>query len=690
MVILKFQAVGQILKRKDKMNIAAFTRNELYAEFELDDVWSDKAPITAQFTNCGVSVDVFLENNRCIVPWEVLQNKGILEVCLFGGDLMTTNTVSISVLATGVIGGLIPTKASPSVYSYLTEMAEKASNCNFENRDVIVGKLYFRKNSDEDYALCEMGSETGIRILNNIEKNSDWFIKLGEGKASDEIKNGIQYENTGEFIVKNKNDDIIRLTQKSGTSNIIKGNETLKIASSDGQISFDNEDAGIDYTKSQWSENFKQLNITTEKGVNIQAKDNSYFQSGEKKLVIGNDFNSVEFRTDGVAKFKNVLNAKDLQINGASVMNTIDTKISSAMDTVDIKISQAFEDFNKMTWEKVQNIVKLGFGENYFPVGTQLSCNHNDYGEIVWDVVAHNNNLDPSGNNRYSMTLLTHNVIDKFIFDTSEALYYCESGIEAGTYYFTLPQGFYENYGGGKSYYFNISNAVAEGGVIVLAWNGMEEINKIKTYNSDRKTLIEETTLTEGTEGTYLGTANGKGENINHISRVTTGSSNWRESNIRQILNSDKIYSELWLPQTKFDMPPTKKNGFMLGLEEDFKNVIGEVENITATNSIYEFDGNLNDCYMTTDKFWLPSQTEITGVTTNGISEGEQFEFYKGLTGTERIKYSSDSVATKFNLRSTSMVSCSSFFVIDQTTGGLASYGAAYGNNGLVVACTIY
>ena len=42
-----------------------------------------------------------------------------------GGDLITTNSVNISVIDTGIIGGLIPTTASPSVYKYIVEMAEK-------------------------------------------------------------------------------------------------------------------------------------------------------------------------------------------------------------------------------------------------------------------------------------------------------------------------------------------------------------------------------------------------------------------------------------------------------------------------------------------------------------------------------------------------------------------------------------
>ncbi len=121
MIILKFKVEEQTLKRIDIKNIVAQSRNELYASFELDAVWQEKEPITAQFTNSEITIDVFVEDGKCLIPWEVIQDRGILSVCLIGGDLLTTNTVDISILGTGVIGGLVPTKASPGVYSHLVD-----------------------------------------------------------------------------------------------------------------------------------------------------------------------------------------------------------------------------------------------------------------------------------------------------------------------------------------------------------------------------------------------------------------------------------------------------------------------------------------------------------------------------------------------------------------------------------------
>lgn len=682
MIKLKFEANGQQLRRVDSKNIVAFARNQLYAEFILGDEWRDKEPVAAQFKNGDNIYDVFVENGVCQIPWEVLQDRGILSVALFGGDLLTTNKVNISVLSTGVIGGLIPTASSPSVYKYITELAEEISKGNFSDRAVRVKKLYFGDETEDNYAVIDLGSETGIRILNNLVKDPDWFIKIGEGESTGEIDSGIQFESTGEFIVK-AGSDIIRLTGKGGAQNIIKGNETLRIVSDNASISFDSEDAGINYTKDSWTENFKQLDINTSKGVNIQANNNSYFQTGEKKLVLGNNFNQVEFRTDGVAKFNNTVNVKDLQIGGTSVLKTVDEKIDIAIDNYKKNIS---------VWSTVQQLVKLGLGAQLFPVGTQLKCNHSEYGEIVWDVVDHNNNLDPTGSNPYSMTLYTHDILDKVVFDGYEALYYCETQLNSGTYNFTLISGWREDEGGGKTYQFTLNNLVPAGGVIVFPWGyGVQAQNvKVSTYRTiTDSTAIETVGLAEGCDGISLGVADGTTTNMNHTHR-TSGSSNWKESAIRQYLNSSNQAGQVWTPQNKFDRAPdwaTNKNGFIYGLDSDFLTVVGEVDNTTVCNNIYESDGNTGGCYVTRDKFWLPSVTEVYNKV-NVIAEGRQFEYYAGAENDKFIKYNSSGASGFQVLRSAEADYCTNVYRVSQYGGCHSS--KAMGAMNIAVACTIY
>ena len=126
MTVLTFKVKGGCLLRTDMNRLVSYTRNNAVAKFEFNEEWAAVSPVVAQFRkNDECCYDVFVENCMCAIPWEVLEGKGTLYVSVMGGDLITTNSVNISVIDTGIIGGLIPTKASPSVYKYIVEMAEK-------------------------------------------------------------------------------------------------------------------------------------------------------------------------------------------------------------------------------------------------------------------------------------------------------------------------------------------------------------------------------------------------------------------------------------------------------------------------------------------------------------------------------------------------------------------------------------
>lgn len=125
-MVLNFSVKGNKLVRKDMKGLVAFTRNNAFAGFDFDREWADVRPVTAQFyKNEECCYDVFIENGRCEIPWEVLEGEGNLKVTVMGGDLIITNSVEIRVYESGLVGGLVPTKASPGVYGYIVEMAEE-------------------------------------------------------------------------------------------------------------------------------------------------------------------------------------------------------------------------------------------------------------------------------------------------------------------------------------------------------------------------------------------------------------------------------------------------------------------------------------------------------------------------------------------------------------------------------------
>lgn len=109
--------------------------------------------------------------------------------------------------------------------------------------------------------------------------------------------------------------------------------------------------------------------------------------------------------------------------------------------------------------------------------------------------------------------------------------------------------------------------------------------------------------------------------------RSKYGNSNWRDSNIRQWLNSSGAAGSWFSPTTDYDTAPSYAStyaGFMLGLDEDFKSVIGPVVKTTANNTVTDGGGS----YTTQDTIFIPSLTEVYGGLNNSISEGEAYTYF--------------------------------------------------------------
>lgn len=126
--MLSFNVVGTSLNRTDNNRIVEYNRGGITAEFSFNEQWEAVEPVVAQFSlNGGAAYAVRLTDNCCLVPWEVLTDEGRLEVSVQGGNLLCTNAVELMVLSSGVVGGLIPTAASPTVYTELCNKYEELS-----------------------------------------------------------------------------------------------------------------------------------------------------------------------------------------------------------------------------------------------------------------------------------------------------------------------------------------------------------------------------------------------------------------------------------------------------------------------------------------------------------------------------------------------------------------------------------
>lgn len=343
------------------------------------------------------------------------------------------------------------------------------------------------------------------------------------------------------------------------------------------------------------------------------------------------------------------------------------------------------------TWAGIQKAVRSGIAKDILPIGTQLSVNHSVYGSCLFDVVAHDylkNVNDPDG---HTMTIMQHDLFASIQFDAPEALYYAETQLAAGTYCFNVA----ETYGAWLSgtYSFTLTQAVPADGQLCISGNRETELTSLQIQSYTSRTAantIESVTITSESNGISLGTL-GEGK-LNHIQRVSYGSNNYKESAIRQFLNSSAAAGKVWTPQIKFDRPPswaTTLDGYKAGLDQDFLAVVCKVVLPCVTNSVYEAPDSTvvkNTKYTLNDEFYLASRREIFGTNESVADDSIIFPFYDGATAADRIKYR-DGSAAGWWLR-TPYVSLVSGIRVIRSDGTLYN-GNARTANGLAPACTI-
>jgi hypothetical protein len=367
---------------------------------------------------------------------------------------------------------------------------------------------------------------------------------------------------------------------------------------------------------------------------------------------------------------------------------------STQFDEMNVKLGQIAAavggQVDVSTWAGVQRAVRMGIAPNLFPVGTQMTVNHSVYGNKLWDVVAHNYFKSIHDENAYSMTLLSHDLLASLQFDSPEAFYYAESALAAGTYNFTLASA-YSSWAAG-TYQFTLANQLPAGGQLTISGYADAAMTTRKVYAFSSRTATtktEECVITSGNDGTSLGTF---GTELNHAQRVSYGSNNYKESAVRQLLNSNGAAGSFWTPQTKFDRPPSwlaSSAGFMGGLDNDFLAVVGDVVVKCSANNTYEAPDSTvtkNTAYTVSDKFCLASCKEIFGTNQDVDDSSVQFPFYTGATDADRKKYLNGSAASWW-LRTP--YSGNAYHVRVVGSSGVVNSVTAHYSYALAPACTI-
>lgn len=423
----------------------------------------------------------------------------------------------------------------------------------------------------------------------------------------------------------------------------------------------------------------------------VKAKTDAETATSKANTATSNANSAADAANDAANRIGDMLQAQNVSYdNLESGLDAGDVK--AAVDELAKKIG-GVANIVIESWEDVQKVVRKGLASDIFTIGDQLTCKRGS-DTLVWDVIGIDHDIPTDKNLKHSLTLQLHNSIGSSEqFDAVEALFYVTNELPAGTYNFTLISGYDESHGGGKTYSFTLTKSVPTGGIIMFPWGEGTYANQtnIKTYGGyHNKTLIETVSVTEGEDGVSLESLG----RCNDTRRIRYGSNNWKQSAIRQYLNSNKP-GEWWDSMTKFDTEPSSaiSAGFLYDMDADFLAVIGEVDKTTVLNTITDGGGSETNA----EKFFLLSVAEVYGGTESGISEGNAYPYYSKLsdlsaagTGvdTNRIKYHRSSLhTTRWLLRTPNASHPSNVRFVEGD--GVISNNRASNSYGVAPACCI-
>lgn len=380
-----------------------------------------------------------------------------------------------------------------------------------------------------------------------------------------------------------------------------------------------------------------------------------------------------------------------------------------AIDTIDpnVKIFTYFDGI----WYYKGNIVNLtdygisitGTPFNGDVVSVTLTC-----AKIVWVVRAHDH-FNTQGELAHTMCIEMKDVYGTnaaykgVVFDAPEAFYVHEdaTALAAGDYTFNVPTT-YSSWTAGD-YTFTTTAAHPKGAQFCISGYAGTALTSLKVQIYDGgfgdNTVAEECVISSGSTGTSLGTF---GTELNNVQRVSYGSNNYAQSNIRQWLNSEAVQGSVLAQQTKFDRRASWDTGsdaafagFLHGMDSNFKSALATPILPCRTNSVYEI-ASLNgttfavdSIYELRDKVFLLSRPEIyNSWDSTSIKDGTVLTYYEGLTDLERSKYDQFGTVHFAWLRSPYPTSANGERNVNNSTGAV-SYNYAYGAYGAAAACVI-
>lgn len=305
------------------------------------------------------------------------------------------------------------------------------------------------------------------------------------------------------------------------------------------------------------------------------------------------------------------------------------------------------------TLNEIHEIVMAGEAPNVFHYGDQINVNYNNGTSdfiLPFDITHFGDVVLQDGETVPGMFIQSHYAMQPVAFDGNEAFYVDYNGSEfadlpAGTYHFTMGNSWGSNVVAGKTYQFTTTQAgkLFQFGTASSTIGGLPDQNpanwRVLVFaNQTDLQPLERVALTEGTDGTDLGTLSSSQKysttGINNMQRASYGYGRYGHSAMMQWLNSPANAGGWWAPQNPFDRPPDQLaslQGFMKGFNEAFLNILKPVRVRTALNTTSDSElGTYEDVYNT---FFPASLEEEYIVPQLSGVEGEAWEYWKRRLG---------------------------------------------------------
>ena len=186
-----------------------------------------------------------------------------------------------------------------------------------------------------------------------------------------------------------------------------------------------------------------------------------------------------------------------------------------------------------------------------------------------------------------------------------------------GTYSVQMGASWGDNVKKDAFFNFTLTQAVPVGGILEGFHNAPDKPSsewRVSSYiNNTATNPIETVKVAAGKAGKLLGVLLPSNSGELSLHRTAYGNNRYRDSAIRQYLNSAGGVNEWWNPQHNYDRPPDQlatKAGFLSGFDEDFLSLIKPTKVVTALNTVSD-GGTADNPDITYDKFFLPSLEEM-------------------------------------------------------------------------------